>query len=134
MRSNWSVWPDLLRCHSMGGGELSKVMLWLGPLACACFFLWMILVMDSTHFFMALPGRGHREEDCHSEKRRREKKYTKEEEKRKKYTKLEENRIEETRKEEKKRRKYKTKREDMQREEKRKSLPRFIHTYLAPMQ
>lgn len=55
MRSNWSVCPALHRCHSMGGGELSNVMLWLGPFACACFFLWMIFVIDSTHFLMALP-------------------------------------------------------------------------------
>lgn len=55
-KSKVSVWPGLLMCHSIAGGGLSKVMLWLGPMACACFFLLIIFVMDSTHFFMALPG------------------------------------------------------------------------------
>lgn len=56
IRSNVSNWPGLLICHSIGGGGLSKVILWLIPFAWACFFLLMILAMDSTHFFIAFPG------------------------------------------------------------------------------
>lgn len=45
----------------MGGGGLSKVMLWLTPLDCVCSFLLMILLIDSTHLRMDLPAEGRRE-------------------------------------------------------------------------
>ena len=63
MRSKVSVWPRRLMCHSMGGGGLSKVMLWLTPLDWVCIFLLMILLIDSTHFLIDLPEEVTRDKD-----------------------------------------------------------------------
>lgn len=55
IRSNCSIFPGLQMCHSAGGGEFWKVMLWLGTFTWTCFFLCIIFVIDSTHFLIVLP-------------------------------------------------------------------------------
>lgn len=55
MRSKVSTCPGRLMCHSIGGGGLWKVMLWLMPLDCVCIFRLMILLIDSTHLRIDLP-------------------------------------------------------------------------------
>lgn len=55
IRSNCSIFPGLQMCHSIGGGEFWKVMLWLGTFTWTCFFLCMIFVIDSTHFLIVFP-------------------------------------------------------------------------------
>lgn len=55
IRSNCSIFPGLQMCHSVGGGEFWKVMLWLGTFTWTCFFLCIIFVIDSTHFLIVFP-------------------------------------------------------------------------------